>query len=104
MLISNNSSSSSTRNILMVKLKEFGLMFIIQVVSYGLLCINFRAVAQAHYLWASLSDFAIATLGYFVLKHLATSASTVHQWLGYALGGVVGSLFGIWLSTVILGS
>ena len=88
----------------MQKLKEFGLMFIIQVVSYGLLCINYRAVAQAHYLWASLSDFAIATLGYFVIKRLAHSDNTLHQWLGYALGGVVGSLFGIWLSTVILGS
>jgi ABC-type nitrate/sulfonate/bicarbonate transport system permease component len=89
---------------MVVKIKEFLLMFIIQVTSYSLLCINFRAVAQAHYFWASLSDFAIATLGYFVLKHLATSASTVHQWLGYALGGVVGSLLGIWLSTVMLGS
>ena len=78
-------------------------MFIIQVASYGLLCINFRAVAQAHYLWASLSDFTIATLNYFVLKHLATSASTTHQWLGYALGGVAGSIFGIYLSTVLLG-
>jgi hypothetical protein len=89
---------------MVIKIKEFLLMFIIQVTSYSLLCINFRAVAQAHYFWASLSDFAIATLGYFVLKHLATSASTVHQWLGYALGGVVGSLLGIWLSTVMLGS
>jgi hypothetical protein len=88
----------------MVKLKEFGLMFLIQVISYGLLCINYRAVAQAHYFWASLSDFAIATLGYFVIKRLATSDNTFHQWLGYALGGVVGSLFGIYLSTVILGS
>lgn len=87
----------------MVKIKEFSIMFIIQVVSYGLLCINYRSVAQAHYLWASLSDFAIATLGYFVIKRLATSDETLHQWLGYALGGVVGSLFGIWLSTVILG-
>ena len=88
----------------MQKLKEFGLMFSIQVVSYGLLCINYRAVAQAHYFWASLSDFAIATLSYFVIKRIATSDNTFHQWLGYALGGVVGSLFGIYLSTVILGS
>ena len=85
------------------KFKEAALLFFIQIVLYGILCINFRAVAQAHYLWASLSDFAIATLGYFVLKHLATSASTVHQWLGYALGGVAGSIFGIYLSTVLLG-
>jgi hypothetical protein len=89
---------------MVIKIKEFLLMFTIQVISYSLLCINYRAVAQAHYFWSALSDFAIATLGYFVLKHLATSASTVHQWLGYALGGVVGSIFGIWLSTVMLGS
>jgi surface polysaccharide O-acyltransferase-like enzyme len=85
------------------KLKEFALMFVIQVVSYGLLCINFRAVAQAQYFWASLSDFIIATLGYFVLKRLAHSDNTFHQWLGYALGGVAGSLLGIYLSTVVLG-
>ena len=88
----------------MVKLKEFLLMFLIQVVSYGLLCINYRAVAQAHYFWASISDFAIATLGYFVIKRLANSDNTFHQWLGYSLGGVAGSIFGIYLSTVLLGS
>lgn len=105
MFRANTNRFNNTRNdIYMVKIKEFGLMFITQVVSYGILCINYRAVAQAHYFWAAISDFAIATLGYFVLKHLASSDSTLHQWLGYALGGVVGSLFGIWLSTVILGS
>lgn len=87
-----------------LKIKEFSIMFAIQIVSYSLLCINFRAVAQAHYLFASLSDFAIATLTYFVIKRIAHSDNTLHQWLGYALGGVAGSLLGIWLSTVILGS
>jgi hypothetical protein len=86
-----------------IKIKEFLIMFTIQVTSYSLLCINFRAVAQAHYFWASLSDFAIATLTYFVIKRIASSDNTLHQWLGYALGGVVGSLLGIYLSTVLLG-
>lgn len=85
-----------------VKIKEFLIMFGIQVTSYSLLCINFRAVAQAHYFWASLSDFAIATLSYFVIKRIATSDNTFHQWLGYALGGVIGSILGIWLSKLIL--
>ena len=89
---------------MVTKLKEFSLMFTIQVISYSLLCINYRAVAQAHYFWSALSDFAIATLGYFVIKRIANSDNTLHQWLGYALGGVVGSIFGIWLSTVMLGS
>jgi len=88
---------------MLIKLKEFLIMFAIQITSYSLLCINYRAVAQAHYFWASISDFAIATLGYFVIKRIATSDNTLHQWLGYALGGVVGSIFGIYLSTVLLG-
>jgi len=87
---------------MIIKIKEFCIMYIIQVVSYSLLCINFRAVAQAHYLWASLSDFAIATLSYFVIKRIAHSDNTLHQWLGYALGGVTGSILGIWLSKLIL--
>ena len=88
----------------MKKLKEASLMFVIQVVSYSLLCINFRAVAQADYLQASISDFTIATLGYFVIKKLANTDNSLHQWLGYSLGGVVGSLLGIYLSKILLGN
>jgi hypothetical protein len=89
---------------MVVKIKEFLIMLGIQTLSYGLLVINYRAVAQAHYIWSALSDFAIATLGYFVIKRIANSDNTLHQWLGYALGGVVGSVFGIWLSKVMLGA
>ena len=87
----------------MKKLKEASLIFIIQVISYGLLCINFRAVAQADYLQATISDFTIATLGYFVIKKLANTENSVHQWFGYAMGGVVGSIVGIYLSKILLG-
>lgn len=85
------------------KIKEFMIMFMIQTTSYGLLVINMRAVAQAHYFFSAISDFAIATLGYFVIKRIAHSDNTLHQWLGYALGGVVGSLLGIWISKLMLG-
>lgn len=78
-------------------------MFVVQVVSYSLLCINYRAVAQAHYFQSAVSDFAIATLGYLVIKRIANSDNSLHQWLGYAIGGVVGSIVGIWLSKVLLG-
>ena len=88
----------------MIKLKEGLIMFLIQIVSYSLLCINFRAVAQAHYFQAAISDFSIATLGYFVIKKLATTDNSLHQWLGYSLGGVVGSILGIYLSKILLGA
>ena len=84
------------------KIKEFTIMFAVQVISYTIICINYRAVAQAHYFWASLTDFAFASLSYFLIKRIANSDNTFHQWLGYALGGVVGSILGIWLSKLIL--
>lgn len=86
-----------------VKLKESSVLFITQVLSYSLLVINYRAVAQAHYAWSALSDFAIASLSFFVIKKIANSADSMHLWLGYSLGGVVGSFAGIWVSLWLLG-
>lgn len=87
----------------MTKFKESSILFITQVISYSLLVINYRAVAQAHYAWSALSDFAIASLSFFVIKKIANSEDSVHLWLGYSLGGVAGSFIGIWLSLVLLG-
>lgn len=87
----------------MKKLKEFSIMFFIQILNYGLLCINYRAVAHANYLHATISDFILASLSFFIIKKIANGDDTTHQWLGFALGGVVGSIIGIYLSTIMLG-
>ena len=84
------------------KVKDALILFIIQIANYSLLVINYRAVAQAHYFWSALSDFACATFSFFVIKKIATSDNTFHGWLGYALGGVVGSVLGIWISKLML--
>jgi hypothetical protein len=86
-----------------IKIKEFLIMFGIQILNYSLLCINYRAVAHANYIQSAVSDFVIASLSFFVIKKIANGEDTTHQWLGYALGGVVGSIIGIYLSTVMLG-
>jgi hypothetical protein len=52
--------------------------------------------------WSAASDFACATFSFFVIKKIATSDNTFHGWLGYALGGVVGSVLGIWVSKLML--
>lgn len=81
-----------------LKLKETLLLFTIQLILYGLLCINFRAVSETQYHLAAISDFTIASLNFFVIRKIAKSEDALHQWFGYVAGSVVGSYLGIWLS------
>ena len=85
------------------KIKEFAILFFIQIISYTIFCINYRAVAEAHYHTAAISDFGIASLNFFVIRKIAHGQDHAHQWAGYALGSVVGSYLGIWISTTFLG-
>ena len=85
----------------MIKLKEALTLFAIQIVSYSLLCINFRAVASTEYHQAALTDFMLASLSFFVIRKIARSEDALHQWIGYVAGSVAGSYLGIWLSVVI---
>lgn len=83
--------------------KDSFLLFVIQLVSYTLLVVNYRAVAQANYFWSGITDFAIASFNFFVIKKIAKSEDRFHLWLGYALGGLAGSFVGIWVSLLIHG-
>lgn len=85
----------------MKKIKEATLLFFIQVASYSILCINFRAVANADYHEAALTDFMLASMSFFIIRKIARSEDAIHQWLGYVAGSVTGSYLGIFLSTLI---
>ncbi len=83
------------------KLKEAVILGIIQIVLYSILCINFRAVAQAHYHEAALTDFLIASINFFVIRKIAQSTDALHQWIGYVTGSVIGAYIGIYLSVLL---
>lgn len=68
---------------------------------YGILCINYRAVAQAQYNIAAISDFTIASMSFFVIRKIAKSEDALHQWVGYVSGSVIGSYLGIYISTLL---
>ena len=76
-------------------------LFVVQIVLFSILCINFRAISQAHYHTAAVSDFIIATLQFFVIKKIATSDESIKHWLGYIVGSVIGSYIGIYISTLL---
>lgn len=82
---------------------DAAIMFGIQTLNYGMMVVNYRAVAQANYFWSALSDFLLATFSFFVIKKIAKSDDSWHLWFGYAMGGVAGSLLGIEVSLLIHG-
>ena len=84
-----------------VKIKEAAILAVIQIILYSILCINFRAVAEAHYHEAALTDFLIASMNFFVIKKIAQSTDTFYQWVGYVVGSVIGSYIGIYLSVLL---
>jgi len=83
------------------KIKEALMLFLMQLILYGLLCINFRAVALADYHEAAISDFIIASMNFFVIKKIASTTDSLHQWIGYSVGSLVGSYLGIYISLLL---
>ena len=80
------------------------ILFTAQMTSFAVISINYRAVAQASYVWSVATDLVIASLSYFVVRKIAKSKESTCQWLGFALGSAVGTVIGIWASIHILGS
>lgn len=83
-------------------LREFLVLFVVQCVAYTTLCINYRAVAQADYMHSAVSDFAIASLQFFVIRRISEGKDNFARWAGYACGSVAGSFLGIWVSVTFL--
>lgn len=84
-----------------MKFNEALTMFVIQVFLYAVMCINYRAVALVHYHQAALTDFTVAAINFLVIRKIAKSEESLHQWLGYVAGSVGGSYLGIYLSVTL---
>ena len=88
----------------MTRLREFALFFGIQFLFYGLLCWNYRAIAQARYASVGLSDLCCAATSFTLIKMIA-DPDKKSKWAfsGYVLGGACGSLFSVWMSKGVFG-
>jgi len=75
----------------------FALFFVLMFLNYGLAAINFRMVARGSYLGTAWSDASIALLGFTLIQHVA-KADTIESQAGYVIGGVCGSMLGLWLT------
>lgn len=85
------------------KIKEFFLFFFIQLTLYLLLVLNYRCVSTINYTGTIISDFIIASFNFFVVRKIAKSEDSLHQWSGYAIGGAIGGALGLYISKILLG-
>lgn len=86
-------------------IKEGFILFGAQMTSFAVIAINYRAVAQANYLWSILTDIIVASISFFVIQRIAKSkCSSAAQWIGFTIGSAGGTAIGIFISKVILGS
>ena len=85
-------------------IKDSFILFFAQMLSFAIITINYRAVAQASYLWSALTDVLVAGLSYFVIRRIAKSKDSVCQWFGFTIGSAIGTIIGIYISLLILGS
>lgn len=70
----------------------------LQFVYYGLNAISFRYLARGSYVGLALSDAALACWTFSMIRHVANADGWREQ-VGYTLGGIAGSLLGLWLTT-----
>lgn len=78
------------------------ILMITQFLSYTLIIINTRAYNQKNYLITIVSDIFFGLYGFFIIKAVSDT-NNKYSWLGYTIGGAIGSAAGIKLSEIILG-
>ncbi len=80
-------------------MKDAVMLASIQFLSWSICTLSWRAVAQANVPVAILTDSTLGTLQFFVIRKIAKGeATTLLQWLGYTVGGVMGTVTGIYTS------
>lgn len=79
--------------------KQGAVLFVSQLVSYTIVTMNFRYVAQGNLAAALATDALHASLSFFVIRRIAQGgAETFAPWLGYLLGSLAGTAIGMRLS------
>jgi len=88
-----------------LQLRDALWLAVMQYLSWGICTISWRAVAQANILASVITDSTLATLQFFVFRRIAkdTNSDVLVPWIGYMVGGVLGTISGIYLSIWILG-
>lgn len=86
------------------EIQAAAILGLLQFLSWGICTVSWRAVSQANIHASIITDTTLGTLNFFIIRRIAKSeATTVVQWIGYTVGGVLGTISGIYFSIWWLG-
>jgi hypothetical protein len=75
-------------------------LFALIFINYGLNAISFRMLAKVNYLGVAGADAMLAWWGFTMVQRIGV-AETRREQVFYTLGGICGSMFGLWLTTLM---
>jgi hypothetical protein len=70
--------------------------------NYLMIAISFRMLAKASYVGVGITDALIAWWGFTMTQRIG-QAQSMREQVGYTVGGICGSLAGLWLDLHVLG-
>lgn len=79
-------------------LKLAAILLLVQIINYGLITFNYRAIASASTRSAIVSDLLFASFNFFVIRQIATGEQSLVAWVGYVVGSGIGTWVGIEIS------
>jgi hypothetical protein len=79
--------------------KSAAKLAVLMFVNYALNAISFRMIAVVSYAGVAIADALIAWWGFTMIQHINKAESTREQ-VGYTIGGILGSLLGLYLTTL----
>lgn len=86
------------------RIRNFSIIFILQLILYCIVTINTRAIAQASISATVFTDFGIAALNWATIRLIAKHNDNAGHFVSYLFGSICGSTIGILLSKSLLGS
>lgn len=81
-----------------VNVLKFLRMSVLQFVNYGLTAISFRMLARGSYLGIAITDALLSFWAFTMYKKILL-AETHWEQAGYTVGGILGSLFALWITS-----
>lgn len=80
-----------------MKYRSAAILAGLMCLNYGLNAISFRMLARGSYLGVAGTDALIAWWGFSMVKRIGDAQTRVEK-VGYTVGGIVGSLIGLWVT------